>query len=400
YGLMSTRNNKLRKELSEAFDTIVLRYLDIAVIELNSILENKKIDDNLRKFPRPDSSRHLEDDIDTEIIDSLVKAVASNFYISCRFHNLKAKILGMKKFKYNDRKIEFAYIDKEYDYDSSIKLVKKVFSNLDKEFLEIYNVFIKNRQIDVLPRKGKRGGAFCINISKSHPTYIMLNHTGKLNDVLTIAHEVGHGINSELMRKKQNSLNFCTPKSTAEVASTFIEDFVLQEILKEANDEQKFSLMMTKLQDDVQTIFRQIACYKFEQDIHIEYRKKGHLSKEDIGKLFEKNMFAYLGNSFEKSDSMKSGWVYWPHIRDYFYVYSYASGLLISKYLQKKVKENNNFINKVKEFLSTGTSKSPKEIFLELGIDITKESFWISGLKEIENYLNDAEELAKKLGKI
>ena len=399
-GLIVTQDNELRKNLSDAFDSIVSKYQDVAEAELNSLLENKKIDDGLRNFSRADSSRHLDDDIDSEIVDALIKTVSSNFNLAHRFHKLKAKLVGLKKLQYNDRKIELKHLDKEYNYEESLKLVREVFSSVDKEFLEVFNGFVKNNQLDVFPRKGKRGGAFCIHLLKTQPTYIMLNHTNKLNDVLTIAHEVGHGINNELIKKKQNSLNFETPKATAEVASTFMEDFVLEELLKEANEEQKLALMLTKLQGDIQNIFRQVACYMFELKLHQEYRKKGYLSKEDIGKLFEDTMMLYLGETFERSDSMKIGWIYWSHIRDHFYVYSYASGLLISKYLQAQVKKDKKFISKVKEFLSAGTSKSPKEIFMSLGIDITKESFWISGLKEIEAHLIEAEKLAKKLKKV
>jgi oligoendopeptidase F len=228
----------------------------------------------------------------------------------------------------------------------------------------------------------------------------MLNHTNQLKDVLTIAHELGHAINSELMKEKQNSLNFDTTPATAEVASTFMEDFVLQELLKEADDQTRLVLLMQKLNDDISTIVRQIACYKFEQELHAQFREKGYLSKEEIGKLFQKHMEAYMGDYVEQSEGSENWWIHWSHIRTYFYNYSYASGLLISKALQTRVKSDPKFIESVKLFLSAGTSKSPKDIFLETGIDITKKEFWEEGLKEVENLLNEVETLAKKLGKI
>jgi oligoendopeptidase F len=234
----------------------------------------------------------------------------------------------------------------------------------------------------------------------SQPTYIFLNHTDKLRDVLTLAHELGHGINNELMREKQNALNFGTPTSTAEVASTFMEDFVLQEILKGAGDEQRLAIMVMKLNDDISTIFRQVACYTFEQELHSAFRQKGYLSKEEIGKIFRKHMSAYMGDSVEQSKGSENWWVYWSHIRYFFYVYSYASGLLISKSLQYSVKKNPGFINNVKEFLSAGLSDSPKNIFRKLGIDITDITFWDKGLNEMESLLEETTVLARKLGKI
>jgi oligoendopeptidase F len=188
--------------------------------------------------------------------------------------------------------------------------------------------------------------------------------------------------------------------STAEVASTFMEDFVLQEIIRKADDEMRLAVMMMKLNDEVSTIFRQIACYRFEQELHERFRKTGYLSKEDIGQLFQKHMKSYMGNSVEQSPGSENWWVYWGHIRSFFYVYSYASGLLISKSLQNSVKKDPRFIGKVKEFLSAGLSDSPKNIFRGLGIDITDKKFWVRGLEEVETLLNETAHLATKLGKI
>jgi len=234
----------------------------------------------------------------------------------------------------------------------------------------------------------------------TQPSYILLNHTGKLHDVLTIAHELGHGINNELIRKKQHALYFGTPTSTAEVASTFLEDFVLEEILIETNEVERLAIMMQKLNDDVSSIFRQVACYRFEQELHSEFKKQGYLSKEDIGKLFQKHMASYMGSSVEQSPGSENWWIYWNHIRYFFYVYSYASGLLISKSLQNSVKREPAFIDRVKEFLSAGLSDSPQNIFSRLGIDIADNQFWNQGLDEIEKLLNETIHLAKKLGKI
>ena len=211
---------------------------------------------------------------------------------------------------------------------------------------------------------------------------------------------MGHAIHSSYMKKNVNSLNFGTPLFTAEVPSTFMEDFVLQEILSKADDELRLSILMMKLNNDISTIFRQVACYKFELEIHEEFRKKGYLSKKEIGEIFSKHMKSYMGDSVELSEGCENWWVYWGHIRHFFYVYSYASGLLISKSLQKSTKNNPKFILKAKEFFSSGETKSQKEIFSKLGIDITDKLFWENGINEVEELLNETEKLAKKLKKI
>jgi oligoendopeptidase F len=398
--LMNSGQKKVRDSAAKAFNDILKKHVDVAEAEINSVFANKKVDDELRGLSRPDLARHISDDIDPEIVDTLIKTVSDRFDISSRFYDLKARLLKVRKLQYHERNVEYGTISRKYSYQDSLKLIIKVFTNLDQMFARILDGFIRNGQFDVYPRKGKSGGAFCAHNLISQPTYILLNHTDRLNDVLTLAHELGHGINNELIRGKQNSLNFGTPISTAEVASTFMEDFVLQEIVRKADDELRLSIMMMRLNDEVSTIFRQVACYRFEQELHDQFRQKGYLSKEDIGRLFQKHMASYMGPSVEKSPGSENWWVYWGHIRSFFYVYSYASGLLISKSLQKSVKEDPRFIGKVKEFLSAGLSDSPKNIFLRLGIDITDKRFWDRGIEEVETLLNETIHLAERLGKI
>ncbi len=398
--LMNSRQKKVRDSAAKAFNDILKKHVDVAEAEINSVFANKKVDDELRGLSRPELARHISDDIDPEIVDTLIKTVSERFDIPSRFYALKARLLKVRKLRYHERNVEYGTISRKYSYQDSLKLIIKVFRNLDQMFARILDGFIHNGQFDVYPRKGKSGGAFCAHNLISQPTYILLNHTNRLNDVLTLAHELGHGINNELIRGKQNSLNFGTPISTAEVASTFMEDFVLQEIVRKADDELRLSIMMMRLNDEVSTIFRQVACYRFEQELHDQFRQKGYLSKEDIGRLFRKHMASYMGDSVEQSPGSENWWVYWGHIRSFFYVYSYASGLLISKSLQNSVKEDPRFIGKVKEFLSAGLSDSPKNIFLRLGIDITDKQFWDRGLEEVENLLNETIHLAEKLGKI
>jgi oligoendopeptidase F len=399
--LMNSRERRVRDSAARAFNDILARYADVAEAELNSVLAHKKTEDELRQAPRPDLSRHIADDIDSAVVDALIGAVSARFDIPGRFYLLKARLLGVKRLRYHERNVPYGKVGgRRFSYDASCTLIQKVLRNLDAEFASIFASFVDNGQIDVYPRKGKAGGAFCAHHLMAQPTYILLNHTGELSDVLTLAHELGHGINNELIRKKQNPLDFGTPTSTAEVASTFMEDFVLQEIVRKADDESRLAIMMKKLDDDVATIFRQAACYRFESELHVEFRKKGYLSKEEIGALFSRHMSEYMGKGVEQSKGSGNWWVYWSHIRYFFYVYSYASGLLISKSLQNSVKADHRFIARVKDFLAAGLSDSPRNIFLRLGIDIADPAFWERGLAEVERSLQETESLAKKLGKI
>lgn len=396
-GLLSDPNQDVRDSAAAAFNDILAKHVDTAEAELNSVLQAKKVGDELRGYARPDQSRHLHDDISSQTVDNLLQAVSNKFNISKRYYKLKAKLLKKPVLEYHERNVEVGSVNTKYSFEQAIAYVQTAFRKLDPEFETIFASFLGGGQIDAFPAKGKTDGAFCAHNLVSQPTYILLNFNGRTSDVLTLAHEVGHGINNELMRSKQNALNFASPVSTAEVASTFMEDFALSEIADHASDYVRLNLIMNKLNDDVSTIFRQVACYLFEQELHQGFRKTGFLSKEAIGELFKKHMSAYLGESVNMSTGSENWWVYWSHIRNYFYVYSYASGLLISKSLQSAVRKDAAFISKVKDFLSAGTSDSPEHIFQNLGIDITAAQFWETGIEEIEHLITQAEELATKL---
>lgn len=399
-GLLSDANKKVRDSSAKAVNKILKNSVDIAEGEINSILQNKKINDELRGYVRPDTSRHMSDNIETTVVDTLVKEVTADFSTAKRFYKLKARLLKLDKLAYHERNLEYGKIVKKYPYDTAVQLVGDTFEALDSEFSNIFKMFVEEGHIDVLPKKGKSGGAFCAYNLISQPTYILLNHTNQLRDVLTIAHEVGHGINNELMRKKQTATYFGTPTSTAEVASTFMEDFVLQALLEKSNKEERLSIIMQKLNDDISTIYRQIAFYNFETDLHKSFREEGYLAHEKIGKIFRKHMVSYMGSAVSQDKGSENWWIYVSHFRSFFYVYSYSGGLIISKALQNMVKKDKKTISKVKDFLSAGSSNSPKNLFMQMGIDISKKEFWRVGLKEVSDLLSEAESLAKELGKI
>jgi len=398
--LISDTNKTIRDQAAIALNDILSGHVAVAEAEINAVLEYKKTVDTLRTMPRPDTSRHLGDDIESDVVDALTKAVSDRFDIAQKYYALKTALMGQKQLAYHERNVPYGTVEKEYLFPEGVALVHKTFSSINKQFGDIFEMFVTKGHVDAYPQKGKQHGAFCAYNFLQEPTYILANYTNKLQDVLTIAHEAGHGINFELVKEKQNALYFGTPMSTAEVASTFFEDFVLEELAKKTTDEERLAIMMNKLNDDVSTIFRQVACYLFEAELHKIFRKEGYLSQEKIGLLFQKHMAAYMGDGVEQSAGSENWWVFWGHIRQYFYVYSYASGLLISKAMQGMVREDNDAVAKIKEFLSAGLSDSPKNIFKKLGIDISDAQFWHKGIDQIETLLKQTKELAKKLGKI
>jgi oligoendopeptidase F len=378
---------------------IIKKHKDVAEKEINSILENKKIDDILRGYKRPDSSRHISEGIDTNVVDTLCDVVGKNWKLSHNFYKLKSKLLKQDTFKYYERNLGYGKMEKEYTYPEAIELVSKGFARIDKGFVKILDDFVYNGNIDVYPKKGKRGGAFCLHNGVKDPVYIMLNHDSEYRKVATLAHEMGHAIHA-IYGKSEKQLNYNVPMCTAEVASTFCEDFVFEELMQTDSDDEKLILMMERLENKTATIFRQIAAYNFEKEIHKEFREKGYLSNHQIGNIFNKNMKSYLGPKFTMDDDSGLCWIYWNHFRSPFYVYSYAMGLLCAQAMQSEFKSNPEFISSIKEFYSTRSSLSPIEIFTKMGMDITQGKFWQKGIDEYKVLLQEATFLAKKLGKI
>ena len=398
--LTNNKKKKVRNEAAMALNDIFYKNGDIVEAEMNSIMADKKINDELRGFARPDSSMHLDDDINSKIADNLVAASVERFDVSKRYYRLKVKLFKVKKLQYHERNVEYGGATKKYPYEKMVNMVFNVFSKTDQEFTDIFQKFIENAQIDVYPRKGKSGGGFCFHHLISQPTYILLNYTGKLKDVFDLAHEAGHGINNEFMKKRNNALNFGGPLFTAEVSSKLMEAILFEEILKEKDDELRLAAMMMKLNDQIIHVFMTAAENRFESEMHYAFRDKGYLSKEEIGQLHKKYAIKYMGNYVEQTPGSENWWMHVSHLRVFFYNYQYSSGILIAETLKSYLKKDPKFIKQIKEFLSIGSAESPDDIFKKLGMNIKTKSFWNKGIDEIEDLLNETEKLAKKLGKI
>jgi len=391
---LSSKNKVLRASAKSALDKCYEEIRKPAEYEINSILQTKSVSDRLRGYKNPDDASILSEDIDRSTIDTLVNTVADDYETSHRFYALKAKIMGQKKINYYDRTIDFSARNKKYSLKEAFQIVNKTFSNLDPEFSQILQEMFINGQYDVFPKQNKSGGAFCTSAQKSFPIYVLLNFEGRVRDISTIAHETGHAINHIFMRR-QNSMNYGNSLAIAEFASTFMEDFVFEEIIKGIPVDKRLPLIMNKLDDQIGSVYRQIACYQFEQQLHSEYRNSHFVSSQKIGELFVKNMANYLGDSVIVEGQAEDYWIHWSHIRRPFYVFSYASGLLIAKALQRKYKADKSIMKEVKEILSAGTNDTPANIFSKVGIDINSRSFWQEGLDEISDHITKAEKLAK-----
>ncbi len=382
---------KERRELHEKTMRVLEGVSDIAESEINAVIMDKKINDELRGYKEPFDATILGYQNDRKSVMALVDVVTKNNSISHRFYALKAKLLKLPNLEYSDRNVGIGENVKEIKFEEAVSILREIFGAADKRYLDILNSYLENGQIDVYPKVGKTGGAYCAGASKI-PTFVLLNYTNTLDQVMTFAHEMGHAIHTEIS-KGQPPLYEHYTISTAEVASTFFEAMVFDALFEKMTKEEKVLALHNKINDDIQTIFRQIACFNFETDLHRGVRAKGAMSKEEIGALMNKHMSAYLGPITKMKDIDGNFFVTWSHIRRFFYVYSYAFGQLISKALYAEYKKDNKFIEKVNKFLAAGGSDSPENIFKSIGIDVTKPDFWVKGLKSIEKDIETLEKL-------
>jgi oligoendopeptidase F len=385
---------KERRELHEKTMKVLQGVSDVAESEINAVVLDKKINDELRGYKEPFDATILGYQNDRKSVMALVDAVTKNYPISHRFYSLKAKLLKLSNLEYSDRNVGIGENVKEIQFEEAVSILRGIFGGADKRYLDILNSYLENGQIDVYPKVGKTGGAYCAGASKI-PTFVLLNYTNTLDQVMTFAHEMGHAIHTEIS-KVQPALYEHYTISTAEVASTFFEAMVFDALFEKMTKEEKVLALHNKINDDIQTIFRQIACFNFETDLHRTIRAKGAMSKEEIGALMNKHMGAYMGPITKMKDIDGNFFVQWGHIRRFFYVYSYAFGQLISKALYAEYKKDKKFIEKVNRFLSAGGSDSPENIFKSIGIDVTKPDFWEKGLKSIDKDIETLEKLTEK----
>jgi oligoendopeptidase F len=386
-----------RHELDNKISEVLKANSPFAEAEINAIFNYKKIMDELRGYKKPYSATVLGYENDEKTIESLVNLVTRYFSLSNRFYTMHAKLLGEKTVTMADRNTKIGKIDKKFDFDSSVKIVKDAFSRVGPEYAAVLDSFLEDGQIDVFPKKGKKGGAYCWGMG-TLPTVVLLNHTDDVRSVETLAHEMGHAIHTEYSKKQPPRYRQYST-ATAEVASTFFEQLVTEELEKTLSEEEKIILLHNKILGDVSTIFRQIACFNFELELHNKIRSEGEVSRENIAKLLQKNLAAYVGKSVSVTADDGYFFVNWSHIRRFFYVYSYAYGQLVSRALYENWKKDHSYSEKIKQFLSAGRSMSPKDIFKSIGIN-TNEAFFESGLKGIEADIKKLERLAKKYKKI
>ncbi|MGH7801764.1 MAG: M3 family oligoendopeptidase [Thermodesulfobacteriota bacterium] len=365
----------------------------------NILVQDHTSNDRLRSFPHPIASRHLDNEIDKATVDALMTSCEKNFDMVEKYYNLKKRLLGLKKFHDYDRYSPIFPEGQTISYKDSKEIVLEAFGLFSPQMAQIAREFFENSWIDAELRTGKRGGAFSHSAVPSVHPYVFLNYTGRLRDVMTLAHELGHGIHQYLSRK-QGYFQCHTPLTTAETASVFGEMLVFH-TLKESEKDSKtrLSLLCSKLEDIFATIFRQVVLTRFEEKLHHARRDEGELTSSRINELWIEANKPMFGDSVELTKDYAWWWMYIPHfIHSPFYCYAYSFGeLLVIALYQKYQNEGNVFVPRYIELLSSGGSDAPEKLLARVGVDITDPNFWQGGLDLLREMVNEAVALVDEL---
>jgi len=370
----------------------------IFALVTNTLAKEKEIDDKWRKFARPVSSRNLANQVEDEVVDALVAAVKASYpKLSHRYYKLKARWLGMAKLNYWDRNAPLPdKEDKPITWNEAQSLVLNAYSAFSPKLAEVGRTFFEKGWIDVPPRPGKAPGAFAHpTVPSAHP-YLLLNYHGRTRDVMTLAHELGHGVH-QVLAAPQGQLLCDTPLTLAETASVFGEMLTFQALLKRETDpEERKVLLAGKVEDMLNTVVRQIAMHEYERRLH-DARRDGELMPEQVSDIWLATQREALGEGVDLPDGVgyATYWAYIPHfIHTPFYVYAYAFGdCLVNSLYAAYQQAEAGFAEKYLDMLRAGGTKRHKELLAPFGLNAADPAFWSKGLGVISGFIDELEKM-------
>jgi oligoendopeptidase F len=389
---------EVRRAAAEAVSAALEPGLRTRAFIYNMLAHDKSVEDRLRHYPHWLATRNLANEASDESVMALIQAVRGRYDIPQRWYRLKAKLLGVEKIADYDRAASVLPEDISYAYADARDLVLSTYDGFSPAAGQVVHRFFDEHWIDAPVRPHKRGGAFCsYTVPSVHP-YVLLNYTARRRDVLTMAHELGHGLHAALAQP-QGVFHQATPLTLAETASVFGETLVFGRLLDAAeDDEQRLSLLAERIDSAIATVFRQMAMNRFEHRVHTSRRAEGELSIDRLGELWVEAQSELFGDSVEITEGYRMWWSYVPHFINtpgYVYAYAYGQLLALSVY-QRYLEQGDGFVPSYLELLAAGGSRSPEELGEIVGIDLADPGFWDAGLALVEEQLTAAEELAAR----
>jgi oligoendopeptidase F len=366
---------------------------------LNTILNDHAIEDRLRGYESWISARNLSNEIPDEAAQSLVDAIVARYDIPQRFYALKARLLGLPRLKDYDRFAPLQEVGGTIAWEDAQELVLEAFTGFSPLAGDIIGDFFQKEWIDAAVRPGKMLGAFCATLVPDAHPYVLMNYAGERRSVLTLAHELGHGLHGSLAQDL-GLLNARTPLTLAETASVFGEALTFEKLMAREDDPRaRLDLIVGRIDDAISTVFRQIALNRFEHSIHTGRREEGELPLERISELWSNEQRRMLGDAVEVTDDYGIWWSYVPHfIAVPGYVYAYSFGYLFSLAIYRRyLDEGEALVEPYLDLLRAGGSAPPAQLASRLGFDIGDPSFWAAGLDAIGTLVDEAEQLAAEL---
>ena len=394
--LLLDPSEKRRKHAAKALAKVFKDNSRLFTLITNTLAKDKEISDRWRGFEDVADSRHLANRVERDVVDALVAAVRDAYpKLSHRYYAMKARWLGMDALKYWDRNAPLPDEPKQViDWDEARDTVLTAYGDFSPRMSKIAERFFTDGWIDAPVREGKQQGAFSHpTVPSAHP-YVLLNYQGKPRDVMTLAHELGHGVH-QVLAGKQGALMAPTPLTLAETASVFGEMLTFRKLLDQApSPRERKALLAAKVEDMLNTVVRQIAFYCFERQVHIE-RRDGELTSDRLGEIWMDVQRESLGPAIELKPEYETFWSYIPHfIHAPFYVYAYAFGdCLVNSLYAVYENADAGFAERYLEMLSAGGTKHHGELLRPFGLDASEPHFWSMGLKMIEGFIDELEEM-------
>jgi oligoendopeptidase F len=385
-----------RREAAEGLAAALEAATPVLALSLNTVAQEKRIEDRWRRFGTPAASRHLANEVDAEAVDAMVAAVAERYpTLSHRYYRLKAKAMGRDKLDYWDRN---APVDRTppppYDWNDAKALTLDSFADLGQPFARIALEVFEKPWIDAQPRPGKNSGAYSHPVTADRHPYVFLNFMGERRDVLTLAHEMGHAVH-QMLARSQGTLLADTPLTLAETASIFAEGLVFDRLLAEATGEARRGLVAGRIEDGLNTVVRQVAFHRFETRFHAA-RAAGEVSADELQRIWLEIMGESLGPAITLNPGYEHYWAYISHfVHTPFYVYAYAFGdLLVGALMERRRADPKSFAPLYEQLLSGGGTKTYVEALAPFGLNPREKSFWATGLDRLERLVDEFETLA------
>jgi oligoendopeptidase F len=387
---------EVRRSTAEAVTAALEPGLRTRAYIYNTIAQDKAVDDRLRRYPSWIAARNLSNEASDESVQALIEAVQANYDLPQRWYRLKAGLLGLDRLADYDRMASVATEEVEVGWADATEMVLTSFRDFSPVLADTAQRFFDESWIDAPVRPAKRGGAFCAYTVPSVHPYVMLNYTSRRRDVLTLAHELGHGLHAALAQPR-GVFEQHTPLTLAETASVFGETLVFRRLLDAAETPaSRLALLAENIEGSIATVFRQVAMNRFEDRVHTTRRDEGELSVDRFAEVWVQSQEEMLGDSVEITPGYRVWWSYVPHFigtPGYVYAYAYGQLLALSVY-GRYLDEGEDFVPRYIELLSAGGSRSPEELAAIAGLDLADPEFWNDGLKLVRAQLDAAEEAA------